>query len=271
MAERRRISIEGLTILLFVSAVGIAGMLVAIPRAVMPHETMGLHFADDDARENFAKDEAAIRSLPEEEALVEERRLYAELNAIEAGVPGEARELTTTLVSETERLAAAFGDEAIDALRCDAAHRLTDDLAREADDPERAKRLGGFEGFLDRYSARSGSEITAPPIVVRTIFKARWNLVHGLEATDGLRPLELEVYWGWLALEATSVEAQRRVPALDRYAEASGEDVREARATLAIIDARPHEAAEIYRELRAEAENLRLRNHELAALAEATE
>jgi hypothetical protein len=271
VAERRRISIEGLALLLAVSAAGIAGMLVSIPRAVTPHETMGLHFADDDARENFAKDEAAIAALPAETELAEEQRLYAELNAIEAGVPGAARELTTTLEGETERLASAFGDDAIDALRCDAAHRLAADLARETDDPERAKRLGGFEGFLDRYSARRDSRITAPPIVVRTIFKARWNLVHGLEATDGLRPLELRVYWGWLALEATDVEAPRRISALERYAEASGEDVREARATLEIVAGHPDEAAKLYRELREEGENLRLRNHELAALVDVTE
>jgi hypothetical protein len=265
------LSIEGLALLLFVSAAGVAGMLLAIPRAIDPVETRGLHLAPDDVRASFDRDEAGLASLPPESESAEAKRLYAELNAIEAGPPGTAREHAAALHAEIERVRSSAGDDAVDALRREAATRVASDLARASDDPDRARTVGSFEGFLDLYSARLDSRVVAPPIVVRTMFKARWNLVHALEPTEGLGAFELAVYWGWLAFEAVGVEPPRRLAALDHYEQATGEDVREARATLLFLAGRAADASSVLRELREGGENLRLRNHALAALAESSE
>jgi hypothetical protein len=160
------------------------------------------------------------------------------------------------------------GEAGVDALRAAATGVAERALTSGTTGEDVDGLLGGFEAFLDRYSARRDGRLSAPPLVVRSLFKARWNAVHGLPPTTGLAPLELHAYWGWLALEATEVDPARRLDALGQYHRVADHPVPEAEATLLYLVGDGDRAAAVFAEIqRQRGTNLRLRNHELAAHA----
>ncbi len=109
----------------------------------------------------------------------------------------------------------------------------------------------------------------APDIVVRALFKARFNATLRRPLTEGLHPIELEAYWGWLALEAEEAPIDRRLEALDEYEAVVERTFPEARGVLLFHAGEFLEAAERFEEAYAETGNVRLRNHAMAAMAEA--
>ena len=131
--------------------------------------------------------------------------------------------------------------------------------------------VGSFPRMLDRYGLLREGVIIAPRFVARTLFKARWNAVAQRSLTDGLERVELQAYWGWLALGAHNVEPHRRVPAAEAYAEAAGRHATEARAVLAFETEQPATSADLFAAAYRQSGNLRVRNHALAALRASAE
>jgi hypothetical protein len=78
--------------------------------------------------------------------------------------------------------------------------------------------------------------------------------------------VELRAYWGWLALEARDVAIEHRLSALERYAQAGGQSVTEARAVLLFEAGHMMEAAQAFQQAYEEEGTLRLRNHALASI-----
>lgn len=153
------------------------------------------------------------------------------------------------------------GDEAIASLRAQVVEGL-DGALRGGRDDEGAF-LGSFPRMLERYGAMRDGERVAPDIVLRALFAARFNGIMGLELTEGLSDVELQGYWGWLALGAADVPKERRAQALGAYLEAGGLDGDEALGWFAYEDGDFVSAARFYGR-GGEAGDLRLRNHALA-------
>ena len=79
--------------------------------------------------------------------------------------------------------------------------------------------------------------------------------------------VEVEAYWGWLALEAASAPIELRLEALEHYEEATGRPAHEARATLLYLGGDALRASDLFTRAYEDFGSVRLRNHALAALA----
>nr|MDQ3033847.1 hypothetical protein [Myxococcota bacterium] len=169
------------------------------------------------------------------------------------------------LRAELDAIAQAHGDEAIAAIRAADVERMIRALAGEGDDRARAQAVGAFRRSLERWGAIDGDRRVAPEIVVRALFAARWNAVHGRALTEGLGPVHLRAYHGWLALEADTAPSAMRERAIDAYREAGGAWADEARGVLAWRGGAFDEAASAFARAHEESGVVRLRNHALAA------
>jgi len=168
-----------------------------------------------------------------------------------------------------ERLERVHGRRAFAAIRARAVEdfmRVFADGAQEPDGDDQIGVVGGFVDILERYGAKYRGVVIAPMATVRALYKARWNLVHRTSATDGFSEIELQAYWGWLALHGWGVPLQERIAALDRYRKAGGANVAEAAALFTLLEGRPEEAARALQALYESKRELRLRNFALAAL-----
>ena len=103
--------------------------------------------------------------------------------------------------------------------------------------------LGVFPKLLEDNRVTREGEVVAPHFVVRTIYKARYNLLAGLDRAHGFSPIEQQAYFGWLAFHAQSQPLSRRLQALDPYEQAGGQHAGEARAVLLFIGRRYGPAA----------------------------
>ena len=79
------------------------------------------------------------------------------------------------------------------------------------------------------------AEIVAPMFVVRTLYKARQNLLCGNEPDTGFERVEKLAYYGWQSLHAARLPPAQRLGALRRYAQAGGQHVDEARGVLLFL------------------------------------
>ena len=237
------------------------------PAPAPPLEMPPLVLETSEVAAQIAADERAAERAPRGEAADERRRLYLESNTaeLEAGdPPGRARARRQALVAALAR--AAPTDEARAAVRAGDLARLEPALRGELSAGDRAAELGGFLDTMQRYGLARGRRQIAPRFVVRTLFKARWNAMHGRELTEGFSPVELRAYHGWLALRAEGAPLDLRLAALDAYA-ASGGRALEARAVLLYEAGRLEEAREAFLAAYERAPTFRLRNHALASLA----
>lgn len=253
----------------FVLAITFVVVLLALPRAVAPSEMPALVVDGEDAAAVRARDERLAREALRDHETNALRRLYAEHSLAEiagADTPDSARHRIMSFVFASRRYRESRGEEAIAALRAEAALEAERALRGDLEDAERDARLGTFFSVLERYGAADAGELRAPSFVVRTLFVSRWNVAHGFPPTDGMQEAELQAYWGWLALEAEDAPDARRLEALEAYDRAGGADADEARGTLLYRMGRMPEAAEAFQRAYEEEGTLRLRNHALAAL-----
>ncbi|MCS6797304.1 MAG: hypothetical protein NZ898_02030 [Myxococcota bacterium] len=246
-----------------------AGALLALwtPRPVPPRETPGLHLDPTACAHAIAQDRALAAESPTGEAAERLRRALHALGTSQARASVMTEGEHHDTIFEIRRAANALGPTALSRLRASLVERLEPALALPADDDERRALLGDFEQTLDRFGLRRGGRILAPAIVVRALYKARFNHLAGVEPTDGLHDVERLAYWGWLALEADGVEPARRLAALSEYERLGGAGTAEARATLLFLAGRLPEAAQAFSALDPEGRNPRLRNATLAVLA----
>lgn len=130
---------------------------------------------------------------------------------------------------------------------------------------EEARRvLGGLPLILKRYDATREGELRAPLFVARSLYAARWNVVHGLPPTFRFRDVTRLAYHGWLALHGRNAAPSLRLQALQRYRRLGGRHAAQAAAVLHARAGRWEEALRHMRDAERGQPSLRLRNHRLA-------
>ena len=216
-----------------------AGLLTlwASPRAAQPAEMPALVLpAPEVAREIAAEDALAASAPTGDEDEVHRRTLYLAQGLAEVRMddtPEEAQRRAANLALLLRRIAARDPAE-VAAIRARDVTRMLPALRGEGlSSNERASEIGVFPAMLERYGAIVDGRRVAPELVIRTMFLARWNAMHGLPLTDGMDELRLRAYHGWLALEGGRAPIGMRIEALEPFAAAGGWRVWEARGVLA--------------------------------------
>lgn len=242
------------------------------PEPAAPREMPPLVLEPLAVRSVVEDDEAAAPRAPRGEQADARRRLYREANLAERAAndpPGRGEARQRELASALRAIAEEHGEAAIEAVRAGDLARLEPALRGELSETERHAELGGFVTMMERYGLVRGGRQVAPRFVVRTLFAARWNALHGRELTEGFSNVERRAYWGWLALRSESAPVDRRLEALGHYAGAGGARANEARAVLLYDAGRLDEASEAFEAAWQEAPSFRLRNHALACTEDA--
>jgi hypothetical protein len=251
---------------------------LSIPRPVPAIETPGLALDSHAVAEALARDRELAGTVPDgPEAEAVRAALSAQSRAEVEGTAEQAvRNRQMDAVRAVRALLDAHGPESLDAIRAEATDRfdevfMASDDDGPADAGDRNEVVGGFETMLERYGLVRDGERVAPPFVIRTLYKARVNGALYLPMTDGFTPLEAEAYWGWLALEGVGSAPDRRLDALDELDRVTGEEHLEARGTLLYLAGQSMAAADVFERVYGEIGSVRLRNHQLAAVASAAE
>lgn len=244
--------------------------LWATPRPAPPSEPPVLALPAADVAAELAAQEALAARAPDTEDEVRRRRLYLEHGLAEVqrnDFPEQAAQRAAALAQLRVALEAE-GDDAVAAARARDVARVMPALRGEdgETDETRASELGAFPAMLERYGAVIAGHRVAPELVIRTMFHARWNAIHGLAPTEGMSAVARRAYFGWLAVEGGNAPVGMRLEALDAYAAAGGTRVLETRAWL------EHEAGDAaaagadYERACDQTGSVRLCNHALAEL-----
>jgi hypothetical protein len=251
------------TLLLFTVVVVCAGALLAQPRGVVWNETPPLTLPVAPVLAALAEDKKAAASAPHSDAAKQLDALWLEqghdeLSGLEPGHLRAARRQTMRLAFE--RVVRESGPAGALAVRAIAAERLEAALDIELA-PELARDvLGGFPILLEREECARGGELLAPRFVVRTLYKASWNLSCGQPPVLGFSPIEQRAYYGWQALHARRLPLEQRLRALQAYQRNGGSRINEATAVLLLRSAQPAAASAAFAAAYQNAGTLRLRN-----------
>jgi hypothetical protein len=267
----RGLTASGARLIVTTVAASCAFVILALPRAVAPQPPV--IFPADAERElvttltREAELAEGVRQLggPAFERL---RRLEAEQGRAEVG-PGEAAGVAEERHLGLQRLLTLVEREhegATVALRADAMVRLWPALRGELEPTAEEEALGSFPRILERYGAARDGRRLAPKSVVHAMFKARWNILHGLDQADGFTPAEARAFWGWAAANTPAEAHALRLEAIRGYADADGPATRELVAYGAYEAEEYARAARLYDELYEETGFLRHRNHARAAM-----
>jgi hypothetical protein len=266
-ARSGRAELIGLVVAVCVPAGLIA--LWASPRPARPAEMPALVLPAPEVARVLAAQDALAASAVDDEDETQRRALYLAQGLSEVRMddsPEQAQARSVQLVRLARRVAER-DPQMLAAIRARDVARVMPALRGEAprDETERASELGVFPAMLARYGAVIEGHRVAPELVIRTMFFARWNAIHGLVLTDGMSPLELRAYYGWLALEGGAAPIGMRIEAVDAYAAAGGTRVWEARGVLAFESGEWAEARSDFERACDLTGSLRMRNHALAA------
>lgn len=251
---------------LLVLAIACAGFLFAQERAVVPAEVPSLVLPAG-AVNAVMEDDHTIAARPVTPAIVAIETLMAAQGIAEAKVLEEYapyQERRDTLTRACASLADKGGAGPA-MLRARAVERLQDALALRVPDAEIPGVLGSFARTLEREGVTRDAEIVAPMFVVRTLYKARENLLCGYKPDAGFQRVERLAYYGWQSLHAERLPPPQRLAALARYAEAGGQNVEEARGALLFRGGDAAGAANALAEGYERSGSLRLRNYALGA------
>ncbi|MEM9727355.1 MAG: hypothetical protein AAF997_02135 [Myxococcota bacterium] len=262
---------SGARLVFWMAATGIVGALLAIPQPVAPWEMPSL-VLDRAAVANAVRESKDLAAkAPDGDHATRLRELFLDHGRAERSEHSrkehDARQ--TKIHQETLALAAEHGPEAFDAIRARAVEDFVAGFEAGRLEPrneEEAGTLGGFDTILERYGAVYDGVLVAPELTLRSMYKARWNLIHRVEATRGFSPIEHQSYWGWLALHGWGVPLEDRTRALARYKEAGGRSVLEAAALFDLLKQQPNRAATLLAVMYENTDQLRFRNLSLGAL-----
>jgi hypothetical protein len=144
--------------------------------------------------------------------------------------------------------------------------RVFGDGSHEALDDYETGVLGGIRTVLERYGAMHEGVLVAPPLTARVFYKARWNSIHRRPFVEGFAQVELQAYWGWLALHGWGKALDERKDALVEFRDAGGFGTQEAAALFDLLGSRPDRASKSLEKLYEASGQLRLRNLALGAL-----
>lgn len=258
--ERSRMTPAGTRLILAISLAGCAGFLLAFPRPALPSPPV-LTFEPAAVAAVQASDRADAARAPTSEAAERVWELYRQASRAEVETEPtqvfQARQRATThAVAALE----AAEPGALARLRAKALLELEAALNGELEGDE-AEVLGSFPATTERYGVFAEGDPVAPRFVIRTLFLGRWNAIMQRELTEGMSPVELRAYWGWLAVEAPGAPAELRARAREALAEVAPDLARRAQAYDAFDQGRPAEAAALYER----GDTLRDRNFALGA------
>jgi len=258
-------------LVLWAVAASLTGAMLAIPQPVDPWEMPSLVLSRRAVAEEVRRNEALAEALSDGEEVDRLRALFighgfAEVNPPYAKVDYDTRQ--ANIYRAVKALADKQGPKAFGAMRARAVRdfmRLFGDGRGTLDAEDDIGAVGGFREILERYGAIYQEVLIAPEMTVRALYKARWNLIHRVRATDGFSEIELQAYWGWLALQGWGVPLKERRDALVAYRDAGGANAQEALALFDLLEQRPERAAKLLEALYSQEGELRLRNLALGA------
>jgi hypothetical protein len=262
-----------MTLIFWVLLTSLVGAMIVAPQAVAAWEMPSLVLERASVREALDEDEERASKLQESPEIDDLQRLFLEHGEREADSSDTRQEYDRrqALIShKIETLEGSGGPELVAALRADATERFIEVFSRRgasAQTSEAKGRWGAFGQMLHKYGLIYEGVVIAPEMTVRAVYKARWNAIHRRPLVDGLSPIELQAYWGWLALHAAMFPLERRVEALQGYAAAGGRSSTEAAAMFALIAQEPERAVEPLEQLYEDSGRIRFRNLALGAKA----
>lgn len=253
---------------LLIVAPACAAILLALPRPVEPNQLPSLRLNAKQVAQTWVGDQASAKDAPRSPPAVQLRALLLEEGRSERALsesPGAFQRRRDQIRQALAAVRRLEGEKAILALRAQAVTELESglDLALPSDQTEGL--LGSFPSFLQRYRAAKDGVLVAPRLVVRTMFKGRWNMLHELPSTYALSPVERLAYYGWLALHADGAPLALRYAALEQYQTAGGRSVAEAKGTLLFLDGQFEKAVHNLQDAFRQHRTLRLRNYVLGA------
>lgn len=257
------------TLLLLIAVVlGCAGVLLAQPRSVAPIQMPSLTLPAEPVMEALAEDARAAKRAPTTAIAKQlDAWLLERGHADQAGdqPQSERFEQGRRMGEGYKNLVKESGASAAVALRAAATERLDAALEGKLAVSKARDVIGSFALMLEREGCARDAEIVAPQFVVRTLYKARWNLMHGRPPTDAFARIEQRAFFGWQALHGERLPLDQRLQALQAYAEQGGTQVRESAAVLLFRGGQLEAAAAPLAAAYEKSGNLRLRN-ELRAL-----
>jgi hypothetical protein len=263
---------SGLKLISWVVGAACIGAMLAIPQPVDPWEMPSLVLDRAAVSDAIRFDRALAAEAPNSEEAQTLRSLFLDHGRSEANPPYELSEYNRrqgAIHYATLALIEAEGPPAFEAMRASAVEEFTEAFyeneGQPRDDHEVAL-LGGFPEIVERYGLMRGDVVVAPTLTIRALYKARWNAIHRREFVEGFSKIEMQAYWGWLALHAWGTPLEQRTEALVAFREAGGSGADEAAALFDVLDGRFERAGQSLEGLYRERGQLRLRNLSLGAL-----
>lgn len=272
MVESRAVTESGFKLICWVVAAALAAATLAIPQAIDPWEMPALVLDRVETSDAIHFDESLAADAPESAEAQTLRSLFLEHGRAEANRPYPVKEYDRRQVAihhATQTLLASAGPPAFDAMRARAVEDFVGvfyDRPHETPSDEDIAILGGFPEIVARYGLVHRGVVIAPELTVRALYKARWNAIHRQPFVDGFSNIELQAYWGWMALHGWGQPLDKREAALLSFREAGGAGTEEAAALFDLLAGRPDRATTSLQKLYASSGELRVRNMALGAL-----
>ena len=243
-----------------------------MPQPVDPWEMPSLVLGREAASDAISLDRALAQEMPDSKEVQTLRSLFLDHGRAEANPPYTRvayDQRQAAIYRATKAVVAKHGPLAFDAMRANAVEELVRTLGDGTQPPKNdyeAGVLGGFPQILRQYGLIHRGVIVAPELSVRALYKARWNSIHRRDLVEGMSRIELQAYWGWLALHGWGKPLAKREEALVAFRDAGGFDAQEAAALMDLLGGRPDRASRSLERLYAATGELRLRNLALGAM-----
>lgn len=263
---------SGLKLIGWFVAAGLVGAILATPQPVDPWEMPSLVLDRTAVSDAISLDEILAKEVPDIGEAKALRSLFLDHGRSEANPPYELTEFDqrqAAIYRAAKALVEKDGPIALEAMRASAVEdfmAVFGDGSHEAQNDYEAGVLGGVREILQQYGTMHGGVLVAPLLTVRSFYKARWNSIHRQPFVGGFSPIELQAYWGWLALHGWGKPLQKREDALLAFGDAGGVGTQEAAALFDLLEGRPSRASTSLEKLYAASGELRLRNLALGAL-----
>jgi hypothetical protein len=271
MIECRVVTESGVKLILWLLGAAFVGATLATPQPVAPWEMPSLVLDRDDVLDSIRFDQALAGEASDSAEAVTLQSLFLEHGRAEADPPYAVQEYDrrqAAIHHAIEELIDAEGPAALDAQRAKAVDEFVDVFYETRGIPRNDYEvgvLGGFPVIAERYGLIVDGKIIAPELTVRSLYKGRWNAIHRRPLQDGFSQIELQAYWGWLALHGWGRPLPQRIDALVAFKEADGYGVNEAAALFDLLNGHPERAAKSLDALYQDLGELRLRNLSMGA------
>jgi len=254
---------------LLATALSCSIVVVLAPRPVQPSQLPALRLDPREVAAALVVDQQRAeraRAFERDPDVLHLLSLYrAEgLSELQDGVDMNAvGERRRELAASAELLFTRLGAERTRALIAATTERAMACLAGNRDSADARGLLGSFPALLTRYGyvdrARRGYG-QAPTLAVRTLYKARFNLITERPLERDLSAVELQAYEGFNALHAAGLPGERRAHAAQTFFRAGGHDGAEAAAIWLWQGGGREQALSLLRSEYRKSGRLRLRN-----------